>query len=331
MAIPLLEIDRLNVAFPTAAGPKTVLKDVSLRVNAGEIVGIVGESGSGKSVTAMSVLKLLSRSSREIRGGRILFEGRDLLPYTEKQMRGIRGKDISMIFQEPMTSLNPTMTCGAQIAEAVRIHEGLSKKAALEKAVAMLELVGIPSPELRAREYPHRLSGGMRQRVMIAMALVCRPKLLIADEPTTALDVTIQAQIMELMKKLRKEFGMAIMLITHDMGVVAEMAERVAVMYAGGIVEESEARSFFRGPRHPYTQALLKAMPRLDDEGKRFHVIEGTVPGNRDDIPGCSFHNRCPVAIDECSRRAPPLEMSEDGRKCACWLHSNERMGGHAI
>ena len=316
----LLEVRNLKTYFRTEEGLVPAVDGVSFHINRGETLGVVGESGCGKSVTSLSIMRLIPQPPGEIASGEIIFEGEDLLKKSEREMRRIRGNDIAMIFQEPMTSLNPVYTVGDQIAEAIELHQGLSRREALAKAVEMLRLVGIPSPEQRVKEYPHQLSGGMRQRVMIAMALSCNPKLLIADEPTTALDVTIQAQILELMKELREKIGMAIMLITHDLGVIAEMAERVVVMYAGKIVEEADVYSLFRRPYHPYTEGLLHSIPRLDQpKGTKLHVIEGVVPNPLNMPTGCRFHPRCPYATDRCRAEEPVLQEVEPGRFTACW------------
>ncbi len=317
----LLEVKNLKTYFYTEDGVVPAVDGVSFHINRGETLGIVGESGCGKSVSMLSVLRLIPTPPGKIVEGEIWFEGKNLIKLSEAEMRRIRGNDISMIFQEPMTSLNPVYTVGDQIAEAVQLHQGLSRRDAWDKSVEMLKLVGIPLPERRAREYPHQLSGGMRQRVMIAMALSCNPKLLIADEPTTALDVTIQAQILELMKKLRDEIGMAIALITHDLGVIAEMAERVVVMYAGEVVEEADVFSLFSRPMHPYTEGLMKSIPRIDMAARaRLHVIEGVVPNPLAMPSGCRFHPRCPYVFDHCRVEGPPLEEVAPGRKCSCWL-----------
>lgn len=318
MSDKLVEIRNLRTHFRTEDGVVPAVDGVNMYIRRGETLGVVGESGCGKSVTSLSVMRLIPNPPGEIVDGEILFEGRDLLKLPEPEMRKIRGNEISMIFQEPMTSLNPVFTVGDQIAEAIMLHQGLNYKEATAKAVEMLKLVGIPAPEKRVKEYPHQLSGGMRQRVMIAMALSCNPKLLIADEPTTALDVTIQAQILELMKKLKKELGMAIMLITHDLGVVAEMCERVVVMYAGKVVEEADAVSLFKHPLHPYTEGLLESVPRLDEARERLHVIEGVVPNPLNMPQGCRFHPRCPYAVDKCREVEPELEPVADGRLVAC-------------
>ncbi|MCX7931488.1 MAG: ABC transporter ATP-binding protein [Rhodovarius sp.] len=302
-------------------GVNRAVDGVSFHVNAGETLAIVGESGCGKSVTAMSILRLIPEPPGKISGA-IRFEGRDLLKLSEREMRDIRGNAISMIFQEPMTSLNPVLTVGRQIGETLRLHQGLSRQQAEAKAIEMLEHVGIPEPRRRVREYPHQLSGGMRQRVMIAIALACNPKLLIADEPTTALDVTIQAQILDLMRDLKRRVGAAIVLITHDLGVVAEVAERVVVMYAGRKVEEAPVGPLFAKPRHPYTQGLLGSVPRLGSslEGKagRLSEIPGLVPSLKAKIAGCVFAGRCPKVTDLCREVAPGLEEKAPGHIVAC-------------
>ena len=291
--------------------------------DAGETLGVVGESGCGKSVTAMTVLKLVPMPPGRIVAGQVLWQGRDLVPLTNTEMRRIRAKEIAIIFQEPMTSLNPVYSIGEQIAESVREHEGLSRKDAMDRAVDMLKLVRIPTPERRIRDYPHQFSGGMRQRVMIAIALACRPKLLIADEPTTALDVTIQAQILDLLGELKSEFGMAVMLITHAMGVVAESTQRVIVMYAGKVVEEASVENLFARPRHPYTQGLIRSIPRIDTAAThkvRLEAIAGTVPKLIAPADGCRFAARCKFARAECSIANPPLREVAPGHKVACIL-----------
>lgn len=331
MANRVLDVNNLQTHFFTDEGVVPAVDGVSFHIDQEETVAIVGESGSGKSVTSLSVMQLVPNPPGRIVGGNILFHNEDLMKKTPEQMRKIRGNDIAMIFQEPMSSLNPVYTIGDQIAEAVILHQQVHKREALNRAVEMLRLVGIPSPEVRVREYPHQMSGGMRQRVMIAMALSCNPKLLIADEPTTALDVTIQAQILDLMKNLKTEFKAAIMLITHDLGVVAEMADRVVVMYAGKVVEESQTADIFREPLHPYTEGLLLSIPRVDEErGKKLHVIEGTVPNLLHLPQGCSFAPRCPKAMDVCRREEPTLTDVGDGRKVSCWLHT-EGKGKEAV
>jgi peptide/nickel transport system ATP-binding protein len=318
----LLEVQNLQTHFGTPDGVVRAVEGLSFHIDAGETLGIVGESGCGKSVTSMSILRLIQEPPGKIAGS-IRFEGRDLLTVSEQEMRGIRGNAISMIFQEPMTSLNPVLTVGQQIGETVRLHQGMNARDAEAKAVEMLTLVGIPAPERRVREYPHQLSGGMRQRVMIAMALACNPKLLIADEPTTALDVTIQAQILDLMRDLKTRMGSAIMLITHDLGVVAEMAQRVVVMYAGRKVEEASVNEIFARPMHPYTRGLLGAVPKLGsslDEGARPRLAEiaGLVPSLRKPIIGCAFAGRCSMVTDVCRTVAPAIEPKAPGHSVAC-------------
>ena len=321
----LLEIENLQTHFRTPEGVNRAVDGVSFTVEAGETVAIVGESGCGKSVTASSVLRLIPEPPGKISGS-IRFEGVDLLKLDERAMRDIRGNQISMVFQEPMTSLNPVLTVGRQIGETLRLHQGLGREAAERRVVEMLRLVGIAEPERRAREYPHQLSGGMRQRVMIAIALACNPKLLIADEPTTALDVTIQAQILDLMSELKQRVGAAIILITHDLGVVAEIAERVLVMYAGRKVEEARVSELFRSPRHPYTQGLLGALPKLgsslNDKATRLVEIPGAVPSLKQRIAGCVFASRCALARDVCRHVPPALEHKAPGHLAACHFAS---------
>jgi peptide/nickel transport system ATP-binding protein len=318
----LLEIRGLQTDFATDDGTVRAVDGVDLWIDRGETLGIVGESGCGKTVTALCVLKLIAMPPGRIAGGQILWLGRDLVPLGPAGMRRIRGKEIGIVFQEPMTSLNPVYSVGEQIAEAVREHEGLGRRGAFDRAVEMLALVHIPNPGRRARDYPHQFSGGMRQRVMIAMALSCNPQLLIADEPTTALDVTIQAQILDLLGEMKSRFGTAIMLITHAMGVVAETAQRVAVMYAGKIVEEAPVEELFARPRHPYTQGLIRSIPRLDKAGAktRLAAIRGTVPSLADLPPGCRFAPRCGFAMPVCTRAVPPLREVAPGHKMACVL-----------
>jgi peptide/nickel transport system ATP-binding protein len=317
----LLEVDNLQTHFRTPDGVNRAVDGISFAVEAGETVAIVGESGCGKSVTANSILRLVPQPPGRI-GGAIRFQGRDLLKLSERAMREVRGNDISMIFQEPMTSLNPVLTIGRQIAEPLRLHQGLSRESVEQRVVEMLGLVGIAEPRRRTREYPHQLSGGMRQRVMIAIALACRPKLLIADEPTTALDVTIQAQILNLMTDLKRRVGAAIILITHDLGVVAETAERVMVMYAGRKVEEAPVAELFRSPRHPYTRGLLSAVPKLGSSlgaaQTRLAEIPGVVPSLKQRIAGCVFASRCAFARDLCRRVAPALEEKAPAHFAAC-------------
>jgi peptide/nickel transport system ATP-binding protein len=317
----LLEVENLQTHFRSPDGINRAVDGVNFHVNAGETVAIVGESGCGKSVTAMSILRLIPEPPGKIAGA-IRFQGRDLLKLSDREMRDIRGNEISMIFQEPMTSLNPVLTVGRQIGETLRLHQGMSAAQAEARAVEMLKLVGIPEPQRRVREYPHQLSGGMRQRVMIAIALACNPKLLIADEPTTALDVTIQAQILDLMRDLKNTVGAAIVIITHDLGVVAEVAERVIVMYAGRKVEEAAVGPLFRNPRHPYTQGLLGSMPKLGSSltgtETRLQEIPGLVPSLKRKLDGCVFASRCPHATELCTRVAPGLEEKAPGHIAAC-------------
>jgi len=315
----LLQVRDLVTEFHTDQGVVRAVDGVSFDIGSGETLGMVGESGCGKSVTALSVLRLVPSPPGRIVSGQILFNSEDLLAKDDARMRDMRGNRIAMIFQEPMTSLNPVFTVGDQIAEAIQRHQGLDSRQAWQKAVDMLRQVGIPSPEHRAHEYPHQLSGGMRQRVMIAMALSCHPALLIADEPTTALDVTIQAQILDLMRRLKEETGMSILLITHDMGVVAEMAKRVVVMYAGQVVEQAKVEDLFARPLHPYTDGLLRSIPRPGRRGQRLHVIEGSVPDPARLPTGCRFHPRCPVATDRCRSEPPVLQEWSDGHRVRCW------------
>jgi peptide/nickel transport system ATP-binding protein len=321
MADSLLEIRGLKTHFATDDGMVRAVDGVDLTIARGETLGVVGESGCGKTVTAMSVLKLIAMPPGRIVEGRILWRGRDLVPLPPEQMNRIRGKEIAIVFQEPMTSLNPVYTVGEQIAEVVRLHENVGRRAALNKTVEMLRLVHIPNPERRLHDYPHQFSGGMRQRVMIAMALSCNPQLLIADEPTTALDVTIQAQILELLQEMKSRFGMAIMLITHAMGVVAETAQRVVVMYAGKVIEEAPVEKLFGRPSHPYTKGLIRSIPRIDKAATRktrLEAIAGVVPSLLDPPPGCRFAPRCPYAIAVCREAVPPLREIEPGHRVAC-------------
>jgi peptide/nickel transport system ATP-binding protein len=317
----LLEVENLQTHFRTPDGVNRAVDGISFHVNQGETLAVVGESGCGKSVTAMSILRLVPEPPAKIAGA-IRFQGKELLALSEREMRGIRGNDISMIFQEPMTSLNPVLTVGRQLSETLRLHEHLNRGAADARAVEMLTLVGIPEPRRRLSEYPHQLSGGMRQRVMIAIALACNPKLLIADEPTTALDVTIQAQILDLMKDLKRRVGAAIVLITHDLGIVAEVAERVMVMYAGRKLEEASVGALFRTPRHPYTQGLLGAVPKLGSSltggASKLAEIPGLVPDLKQRIRGCIFASRCPHATELCRQVAPALERKAHGHLAAC-------------
>ena len=316
----ILQVKDLRTAFRTQRGEVTAVDGVSFHVDRGEILGLVGESGCGKSVTSQSILRLYDERRSVRYSGQVLFEGRDLLALPEKEMRAVRGSEIAMVFQDSLSSLNPVLTCGDQIMEAMRIHQKFSRAQAREKAVELLRLVGIPGAEERIDQYPHQLSGGMRQRVMIACALSCRPKLLIADEPTTALDVTIQAQILDLMVELNRKLDMGVILITHDLSVVAETCSRVAVMYLGQIVEEAEVCALFETPRHPYTQGLLKSIPTVSG-GQRedLFMIEGTVPTLSRIPPGCRFAPRCPYARPECAARMPELETLPSGQKVRCF------------
>ena len=318
----LLSVKNLSTEFPVKKGIVRAVEDVSFDVAQGEILAIVGESGSGKSVTSLSIMGLLAEPGH-VAGGSLEFEGKDLATLSEKQYRELRGNDMAMIFQEPMTSLNPVYRVGNQIVEAIRTHEKVSKAEAKDRAVDLLRKVGIPSPEARINDYPHQMSGGMRQRVMIAMALACNPKLLIADEPTTALDVTIQAQILDLLRRLRDDTGMAVLLITHDLGVVSETADRVVVMYCGQVVEEAEVRTLFDHPMHPYTLGLLKSIPRLeDDDSKRLYMIKGMVPNPLEMPPGCHFSDRCDSCMDICRTKVPEL-VDVDGHKVRCFLYES--------
>jgi len=331
----VLEVDKLKTHFFTQTGIVKAVDGVSYAVRRGETLGVVGESGCGKSVTALSIMRLVANPPGRIVGGAIRLEGEDLLALGETEMENVRGNDISMIFQEPMTSLNPLYTVGRQIAEAIATHQNLSRKDAFDKAIEMLRRVSIPEAEKRAHAFPHQMSGGMRQRVMIAMALSCNPKVLIADEPTTALDVTIQAQILDLMRKLQDDFGTAIVLITHDMGVVAENADRVVVMYAGKKVEEAASNALFDQPGHPYTKGLLGSIPHLDDAARsgaarrRLNEIKGLVPSLARLPQGCSFAPRCSFASDHCRTVEPSLEEHRPGHFIACW-HADKVLGGAA-
>ena len=317
----LLDIRGLKTHFRTDDGWVHAVDGVDLHVDAGETLGVVGESGCGKSVTAFSVMRLIPIPPAKIVAGEILWRGRDLVKLDQDAMRGIRAREIAMVFQEPMTSLNPVYSVGEQIAEVVRLHQGLGRRAAIDRATEMLRLVRIPNPERRVHDYPHQFSGGMRQRVMIAMALSCEPKLLIADEPTTALDVTIQAQILDLLGELKDRMGMAVILITHAMGVIAETAQRVVVMYAGKVVEEAPVAELFRSPRHPYTQGLIRSIPRIDTaatQKKRLETIPGVVPSLLDPRPGCRFAPRCAHAQPECVAATPALRVVSPGHSAAC-------------
>ena len=317
----ILEVNDLKTYFGTDEGTVKAVDGVTFHIDRGETLAVVGESGSGKSVTSLSIMRLIASPPGRIAGGEMLFEGQDLVTKSESQMRKIRGNDISMIFQEPMTSLNPVYTVGDQIAEAIQLHQHKSRKQAMKLATEMLDLVGIPEPGKRVHNYPHQMSGGMRQRVMIAMALSCGPKLLIADEPTTALDVTIQAQILDLMRQLQREIGMSILFITHDLGVVAEIADRVVVMYAGRAVEEGSVQDIFAKPQMPYTLGLMNSIPRVDkaaEHQERLEAIPGNVPNPLYLPQGCAFHPRCGFAKDECKEAIPPLEDTGGGHMVRC-------------
>ena len=325
---PLLAIRDLCVEFDTDAGPLRVVEHVDLEVASGQVVGLVGESGSGKTVTSLSIMRLLASPPGRITGGEICFEGQDLLALSFEQMRRIRGSEIGMVFQDPMTSLNPAYTIGNQLAEAVRLHEDISRKEARQRALEMLELVAIPDPAQRMHEFAHQLSGGMRQRVMIAMALICSPKLLIADEPTTALDVTIQAQILDLLRSLQTERNLGVLLVTHDLGVIADVCDQVAVMYAGQIVEQGSVDDLFERPRHPYTEGLLRAMPQTGKVGETLFVIPGQVPSPSAMPVGCRFHLRCPYAVDACRSDAIELVDVGDGQRSRCIRHDELTLTG---
>jgi peptide/nickel transport system ATP-binding protein len=315
---PLLAIRDLTVQFRIDAGWVTAIEGVSIDIGEGECVGVVGESGSGKSVTALSILRLHDRAATRIPGGSITFRGQDLLRSPDRALRRIRGSEIAMIFQDPMSSLNPVLTISEQIAETLQQHQNMSGMAARQRAVELLDLVRIPDARRRADDYPHRLSGGMRQRVMVAMAIACRPRLLIADEPTTALDVTIQAQILELLRELRKELGMSVMLISHDLGVIAEFAQSVVVMYAGRVVEQAPVATLFRRPVHPYTIGLMAAVPKLDGDATRLTAIPGRIPGPQEDIQGCRFAPRCGFVLDSCLQTQPPIRLAGELHSVRC-------------
>lgn len=322
----LLEVKDLETEFKVKRGTVKAVNGVSFAVDKGEILAVVGESGSGKSVTSLSVMGLI-RDPGRVAGGEILFNGENLLKKNTKEMQAVRGDKISMIFQEPMTSLNPVYRIKDQIMETILTHTTMSKKEALDRAIQMLDLVGIPAPEQRVNDYPHQMSGGMRQRVMIAMALACDPELLIADEPTTALDVTIQAQILDLINRLREKLGMAVLLITHDLGVVAETADKVVVMYCGRVVEQASVEQLFTKPLHPYTQGLLDSIPKMDEDRERLYMIKGIVPDPIHLPKGCSFADRCDKCMDKCREHMPKLAETEDGRKVRCFLVSDEVEG----
>lgn len=322
----LLQVKDLKTYFYTDDGVVKAVDGIDFTIKKGETLGMVGESGCGKSVSALSILQLVQDPPGKIINGEIWFKGEDLLKKKSEKMRKIRGNDISMIFQEPMTSLNPVYTIGEQISEAIILHQKLNKEKALKKTIEMLKLVGIPSPEKRVHEYPHELSGGQRQRAMIAMALSCNPDLLIADEPTTALDVTIEAQILELIKKLKDEIGMAVLMITHDLGVIAEVSDHVVVVYAGKAVEHADVISIFKNPKHPYTIALQESIPQLTDEpGRKLEVIKGNIPDPLALPYGCKFHPRCKFAIDLCKNKEPELEKIGDNHIVRCWMYNKEK------
>ena len=320
----ILEIKDLCVEFQTAEGTVRAVNRLDYTLSKGEKLGIVGESGSGKSVSSLGVMQLIPNPPGKITQGSILYKGKDLVNCSEKEMQKIRGNEISMIFQEPMTSLNPIIQCGKQIAETLRLHHGLNKKEAMEKAVEMMKSVGIANAEIRAREYPHQMSGGMRQRVMIAMALACRPQILIADEPTTALDVTIQAQILDLIRDLNQELGTSVLFITHDLGVVNELCDTVIVMYAGRIVERASTAALFEKPLHPYSEGLMNAIPKITRERAPLETIEGMVPNPTERLDGCSFWPRCPRATEQCKKVEPPVCQMDGDRMVRCWLYAKE-------
>ncbi len=320
----LLEIKNLRVQFKTVEGLVNAVDDLSYTLHKGEKLGIVGESGSGKSVSSLGIMQLIPNPPGEIVEGEILYNGKDLVKATEREMEKIRGNEISMIFQEPMTSLNPIIKCGKQIAESLVLHRGMNKKEAFAEAINMLKAVGIANPEIRAHEYPHQMSGGMRQRIMIAMALACQPQILIADEPTTALDVTIQAQILDLIRELNQEMGTSVLFITHDLGVVSELCDTVIVMYTGHIVEKAPVRELFEDPKHPYTTGLLNAIPKITKDRSPLSTIIGAVPNPTDHIQGCSFWPRCPHATEKCKQDMPPMVKISDKREVRCWLHASQ-------
>lgn len=324
----ILEVKDLCVEFKTVEGAVQAVDHLSYVLHKGEKLGIVGESGSGKSVSSLGMLQLIPNPPGKITGGQILYRGKDLVKASEREMQKIRGNEISMIFQEPMTSLNPIIKCGHQIAESLRLHRGMKKKEAMEEAVRMMQAVGIANPQARAHEYPHQMSGGMRQRVMIAMALACQPQILIADEPTTALDVTIQAQILDLIREMNEQLKSSVLFITHDLGVVSELCDMVIVMYTGHIVEQAPAGELFRDPKHPYTIGLLNAIPAITKERKPLSTIEGMVPNPTERIRGCSFWPRCPHAMDQCKQVSPPMNQLSDHRRVRCWLYEGSDRAG---
>ncbi|UHA74289.1 ABC transporter ATP-binding protein [Paenibacillus sp. 481] len=323
MANNLIEFRNLRTNFYTGAGVVKAVNDVSFSIREGETVCVVGESGCGKSVTAMSLMRLVGAPGK-VEGGEILYKGQDLLKIKEREMRHIRGNEIAMIFQEPMTSLNPVLKIGEQLTEPLILHKGMSKQAAKKRAIELIDMVGIPRAEQIFNAYPHELSGGMRQRIMIAMSLSCEPKLLVADEPTTALDVTIQAQILDLMRNIKKEFNTSIMMITHDLGVVAEMADYVVVMYAGKVIEEAPVMELFKNPKHPYTQGLLRAKPVINQRQKRLYTIPGQVPNPVELGNNCYFNDRCEHCMAICTETQPTLNTYGEGHKAACWLYEKE-------
>ena len=319
----LLEIKDLCVEFKTVEGTVKAVNHLNYTLHKGEKLGIVGESGSGKSVSSLGIMQLIPNPPGKITEGEILYKGKDLVKVPEKEMQNIRGNEISMIFQEPMTSLNPIIKCGKQIAESLRLHRGLNKKDAMKEAVHMMRAVGIANPEVRAHEYPHQMSGGMRQRVMIAMALACQPQILIADEPTTALDVTIQAQILDLIRDLNKSMNTSVLFITHDLGVISELCDTVIVMYTGHIVEQAPVRDLFKDPKHPYTIGLLSAIPKITKDRPPLSTIEGMVPNPTERIEGCSFWPRCPHATEKCRKTEPPVVHISEERQVRCWLYTD--------
>jgi oligopeptide transport system ATP-binding protein len=326
---PLLVVENLKTHFFTSAGVVKAVDDISYDVNEGETLAIVGESGCGKSIGALSLMRLVPSPPGQIVGGRILFDGEELLAMSEAEMRDIRGNRIAMIFQEPMTSLNPVLTIGRQVTESLELHLKLNKTEAHDRAVELLDMVGIPDPETRLKQYPHQFSGGMRQRVMIAIAMSCNPRLLLADEPTTALDVTIQAQILELIKELSNKLGTAVIIITHNLGVVARYADRVNVMYAGKLIERGTALDIYENPHHPYTRGLLGSVPRLDEDKKqRLESIDGMPPDLMDLPPGCAFQPRCKLAVPRCLEEIPPLISVSDGHTAACWVTTGPEKAG---
>ncbi|GGA43272.1 ABC transporter ATP-binding protein [Pelagibacterium lentulum] len=326
MSRALLKVENLSVDFGPVSNPIRVLNDVSFSVGRGQAVGLVGESGSGKSITSLSILRLVPEPPGHIAAGRVEFDGCDLLKLPRNKMPEIRGRDIAMIFQEPMSSLNPVMAIGDQIGEAIKLHRALDSSRRRERVIELLKLVGMPDPVSRLGSYPHQFSGGMRQRVMIAMALACDPKLLIADEPTTALDVTIQAQVLELMKKIRSEVNSSILLISHDLGVIADICDRVVVMYAGRVVEDGDVKSIFRTPKHPYTQGLLQAVPRLADDRERLYQIAGSVPAAGSIKQGCPFFARCSLRQNRCQEQMPPMFQFGSEHSAACWVTAEEEV-----